>query len=155
MMNVRLFAAAVLVPVLGLMLGGCSSMLPKLEAPQLQVVKVDVLKSDFLQQELRVRMRVDNPNDRVLPVRGITYEMEVAGEPFAHGESDRNFEVPALGSTEFDVSVTANAAGALLKLVAGGKKLDAVDYRMVGKVQLSSGLIRSVPFERKGTFRLR
>ena len=84
-MSVRIPAAA----ALGLMLAACSSMLPKIEAPQLQVVKVDVLKSDFLQQELRVRMRVDNPNDRVLPVRGITYEMEVAGEPFAHGESDK------------------------------------------------------------------
>jgi LEA14-like dessication related protein len=141
--------------MLCLFLGACSAMLPKLEAPQLQVVKVDVLKSDFLQQELRVRMRVDNPNDRVLPVRGITYEMEVAGEPFAHGESDKNFEVPALGSTEFDVSVTANAASALLKLAAKGSKLDAVEYRMVGKVSLSSGLIRSVPFEKKGTFKLR
>jgi LEA14-like dessication related protein len=88
-------------------------------------------------------------------VRGINYEMEVAGEPFAHGESDKNFEVPALGSTEFDVSVTANAASALLKLVSGGKKLDAVDYRLTGKVSLSSGLIRSVPFEKKGTFKLR
>jgi LEA14-like dessication related protein len=154
-MNVRMPAAAAAVALLGLFVGACSSMLPKLEAPQLQVVKVDVLKSDFLQQELRVRMRVDNPNDRVLPVRGITYEMEVAGEPFAHGESDKNFEVPALGSTEFDVSVTANAAGALLKLVSSGRKLDAVDYRMVGKVSLASGLIRSVPFEKKGTFRLR
>ena len=150
-MSMRILAAA----AVGLMLAACSSMLPKLEAPQLQVVKVDVLKSDFLQQELRVRMRVDNPNDRVLPVRGITYEMEVAGEPFAHGESDKNFDVPALGSTEFDVSVTANAAGALLKLASGGKKLDAIEYRLVGKVSLSSGLIRSVPFEKKGTFKLR
>ena len=57
-----------------------------------------------------------------LPVRGITYEMEVAGEPFAHGESDKNFDVPALGSTEFDVSVTANAASALLRLASGGKQ---------------------------------
>ena len=150
-MSVRIPAAA----AVGLMLAACSSLLPKLEAPQLQVVKVDVLKSDFLQQELRVRMRVDNPNDRVLPVRGITYEMEVAGEPFAHGESDRNFDVPALGSTEFDVSVTANAATALLKLASAGKKLDAIEYRLVGKVSLSSGLIRSVPFEKKGTFKLR
>ncbi len=151
-MSVRILAAAAAVPAAG----ACSSMLPKLEAPQLQVVKVDVLKSDFLQQQLRVRMRVDNPNDRVLPVRGITYEMEVAGEPFAHGESDKNFEVPALGSTEFDVSVTANAASALLQAgCPAASKLDAVEYRMVGKVSLSSGLIRSVPFEKKGTFKLR
>jgi LEA14-like dessication related protein len=149
-MLVRRLAAAALC-----LLGGCSSMLPKLEAPELQVVNVEVVRSDLLQQELRVRMRVDNPNDRVLPVHAITYEMEVGGEPFAHGESDKNFEVPAKGSTQFDVSVTANAAGALLKLASKGVKLDAVEYRLVGKVSLSSGLIRSVPFEKKGVFKLR
>ncbi len=63
--------------------------------------------------------------------------------------------MPALGSTEFDVGVTANAASALLKLMSSGKKLDAVEYRMKGKVSLSSGMIRSVPFEKKGVFNLR
>jgi LEA14-like dessication related protein len=139
---VRILAAA----TAGVLLGACSSMLPKLEPPELQIVKVDVVRADLLQQQLRVRMKVMNPNDRVLPVRSITYEMEVAGEPFAHGESDRDFDVPALGSTEFDVGVTANAAGALLKLATGGRNLEAVEYLMKGKVSLSSGLIRSVPF---------
>jgi LEA14-like dessication related protein len=150
-MTVRVPAAL----ALGLLLGACSSMLPKLEAPELQVVRIEVERADLLQQQLRVRMRVRNPNDRSLPVRGITYEMEVAGEPFAHGESEKNFEVPALGSTEFDVSVTANAASALLKLASSGAKLDAVEYRLVGKVSLSAGLIRSIPFDRKGQFKLR
>lgn len=151
----RTLGAAARVSLLGLLLGACSALVPKLEAPELTVVKVDVLHSDLLSQQLRVRMRVQNPNDRSLPVRGITYEMEVAGEPFAHGESEKNFEVPALGSTEFDVNVTANAASALLRLASSGQKLDAVEYRMKGKVSLSSGMIRSVPFEKKGVFKLR
>jgi LEA14-like dessication related protein len=150
-MTVRIPAAL----ALGLLLGACSSMLPRLEPPELQVVRIEVERADLLQQQLRVRMRVRNPNDRSLPVRGITYEMEVAGEPFAHGESEKNFEVPALGSTEFDVSVTANAASALLKLASSGAKLDAVEYRLVGKVSLSAGVIRSIPFDRKGQFKLR
>jgi LEA14-like dessication related protein len=150
-MTVRIPAAL----ALGLLLGACSSMLPRLEPPELQVVRIEVERADLLQQQLRVRMRVQNPNDRSLPVRGITYEMEVAGEPFAHGESEKNFEVPALGSTEFDVSVTANAASALLKLASSGAKLDAVEYRLVGKVSLSAGMIRSIPFDRKGQFKLR
>jgi LEA14-like dessication related protein len=45
-----------------LAIAGCS--LAKLQTPQLQVVGVEVLRSDLLQQQLRVRMRVDNPNDR-------------------------------------------------------------------------------------------
>jgi len=135
-------------------LGACSAVVP-LQEPKLQVVGVELLRGDLLRQELRVRMRVQNPNDRQLPVRSITYEVQLGGEPFAHGESDRDFLVPANGETEFDVSVTANAAAAVLKLVGSGRKLDAVEYRITGKVALSSGLFRNIPFDQKGTLNLK
>src|SRR5689334_11475358 len=91
-----------------MMLATCS--FTHFEKPTLDVVDIQLLKSDLLQQQLKVRMRVHNPNDRELPVRGITCELQLAGEAFAHGESESNFVVPALGSAEFDVGVTANAA---------------------------------------------
>lgn len=138
-----------------LALAGCSSLLPKLEAPRLSIVKVELLKSDLLQQQLRVRMRVQNPNDRTLPVRSIEYSIEVAGEEFAHGDSDRNFVVPALGETEFDVNVTVNAASLLLRLAGGGGRNRELNYRLVGTVKLSSGLLRSIPFEQKGVLPLK
>lgn len=135
------------------LLSACS--LTHFEKPRLDVVDIQLLKGDLLQQQLKVRMRVDNPNDRELPVRGITYELQLSGEAFAHGESDRDFVVPALGSAEFDVSVTANAAGAVLKLLAGGRKLDEVEYRLVGKVLLAAGMKRSLPFDHVGKIKLR
>jgi hypothetical protein len=30
-----------------------------------------------------------------------------------------------------------------------------VDYRLIGKVSLSSGMLRTIPFDEKGSFRLR
>jgi hypothetical protein len=96
---------------------------------------------------------VVNPNDRDLPVRSISYEVELAGTAFAHGESVTDFVVPAKGETEFDVNVTANAAGALLRLVGGGK--GDPEYRIFGKVRLSSGLVRGIPFDHKGVLKLR
>ena len=62
-------------------------------------------------------MRVQNPNDRALPVKGIYYTLDVAGQEFAHGVSGASFVVPALGEAEFDMNVTANMAGALIKLL--------------------------------------
>jgi LEA14-like dessication related protein len=124
-----------------------------LQQPELSVVDVDLLKGDLFQQELRVRMRVYNPNDRALPVRSINYEVQLAGRAFAHGESSGNFEVPAKGETEFDVNVTANAAGALLRLLTSSDQGSA-QYRISGKVLLSSGLLRSIPFDHTGTLQL-
>jgi LEA14-like dessication related protein len=112
-----------------------------------------LLHGDLFQQELRVRMQVRNPNDRALAVRRVQYEVEVAGKAFAHGESERDFTVPANGETQFDVSVTANAAAAVLRLL--GSKRDTVDYRINGKVTLAAGLVRSIAFDQKGEFNLR
>ena len=55
------------------------------------------------------------------------------------------------------MNVTANVAGALARLLArrGAAPSEAIDYRIVGKVSLASGLLRSIPFEEQGTFRLR
>jgi LEA14-like dessication related protein len=145
---------AALLAAAALAVAGCSTLGYKFEAPQLTVVQVQLVKGDLLQQNLRVRLHVRNPNRRELPVSSITYDLEVAGEKFAHGESERDFVVPALGETEFDVSVTANAAGVLLRLATGGVRGDALDYRLFGKVNLKSGLLRSLPFEQRGKVNL-
>lgn len=145
----------VLAPLVALLLvAGCAGV-TSLEAPELDVVDVRMLGGDLSGQQLRVRLKVTNPNDRALPVKGITYRMEVGGEQFATGESERAFTVPALGSTEFDMTMNADMAGALFRLLGSGRRLDVVDYRLSGKVSLSSGLLRSIPFDEKGSFRLR
>jgi LEA14-like dessication related protein len=136
-----------------LLADGCA-LAPKFKEPQLDVVDVQLLRGDLLQQELRVRMLVRNPNARALAVHRVQYEVKVGGEAFARGESERDFTVPANGETQFDVGVTANAAAAVLRLLGGGRR-DAVDYQITGKVTLASGLVRSIPFDEKGEFRLR
>jgi LEA14-like dessication related protein len=134
-----------------LCLSGCSLFVPKLEKPTLSVVNVQMLKSDLWHQELRVRLRVQNPNDRNLPVEGLTYELDLDGQEFAHGMSGESFVVPALGEAEFDMSVSANMASLLIKLL--GQQNNQVDYRIQGKISLSSGLLRSIHFDDHGTFK--
>jgi LEA14-like dessication related protein len=143
------------VPVAALMLAAGCGGVASLQAPELDVVDVKLLGGDLSGQQLRVRMRVTNPNDRELPVKGITYRMEVGGEQFASGAAESSFIVPALGTTEFDMSMNADMAGAVFRLLGSGRKLDNVDYRLSGKVSLSSGMLRSVPFDQRGSFKLR
>ena len=133
-------------------LPGCA--LTRLEPPRLQVVDVSLLGGDLLKQQLRFRMRVHNPNDVELPVRGISYEVQLAGETFANGESERDFLVPALGETEFSVDVTANAAAALLRVLGNRDRGDPA-WRILGKVRLAKGMIKTIPFDHSGTLKLR
>jgi LEA14-like dessication related protein len=142
---------AVFLAVLGL--SGCSLFVPKLEAPRLSVVNVELQKGQLWQQKLKVRMHVQNPNDRVLPIKGITYTLDVNGDEFAHGESAASFVVPALGEAEFDMNMTANMAGTLISLFGHGTDSN-IDYHLKGKISLSEGLLRSIPFDQHGSFKL-
>jgi LEA14-like dessication related protein len=135
------------------MLGGCSLLLPHWQAPTLAVVNIQMGHSDLFQQHLVVRMSVHNPNDRQLPVKGLSYALDVNGEECAHGESGASFVVPARGDAEFDMNVTANAAAALLRMFGRGNAA-AAQYRIHGKVELSSGILRSVPFDQHGELQL-
>ncbi len=147
----RALAAAAVVALLG---SGCA-LAPKFTTPTLSIVGVKVEGSDLLAQHLKVRVHVKNPNDRTLPVRGIEYTLDVDGQPFATGASAASFVVPALGEAEFDMNVTTNVAGTLMRLLARpADSLTSVPYRLTGKISLSEGWLQSIPFEQHGTFRL-
>jgi LEA14-like dessication related protein len=145
-------ASALLV---AMVLAACA-LAPKLEPPGLSIVGVQIVSGDLFTQRLRLRVHVQNPNDRELPVKGLQYSIEVEGQQFASGESAASFDVPALGEAEFDMNVTTNLTGALLKLAARGSNGPGqeVRYRLVGKVSLSRGLFRTIPFDEHGTFKL-
>jgi LEA14-like dessication related protein len=147
----RAIAAAAAVALLG---GGCA-LAPKFTTPTLTIVGVKLEASDLLAQRLKVRVHVQNPNDRTLPIRAIGYTLEVDGQPFATGDSTGSFVVPALGEAEFDMNVTTNMAGTLVRLLARPSDARAsVPYRLTGKISLSQGWLQSIPFEQAGTFSL-
>jgi LEA14-like dessication related protein len=137
-------------------LAGCSAFAPKLQSPHLSIVNVEILSSTFWEQRLRVHIRVENPNGRSLPVSALSYSIEVAGQELAHGAANDSFVVPALGESEFATDVSANMASALVALVGRGRDgaNNSIDYRILGKVTLADGFVRSIPFEHQGTFKL-
>jgi len=137
-----------------LLFAGCASTF-KLEAPQLSVVSMNVQSADIFSQRMLVRMRVLNPNARELPVKGISYRIEVDGAELAQGLADTPFVVPAMGEAEFDVQVTANLATALTQMLGRKGSHDTLDYRLVGSVSLSSGFLRRIPFDERGSVKLK
>jgi LEA14-like dessication related protein len=135
------------------LLAACA--LTKFETPKLTVIGVQLISADLWTQHLKVRIRVDNPNERALPVSAIEFTLEVEGQPFASGASASSFVVPAMGEAEFDTNVSANLAGTLLGLLLrGGDATQSVAYHLSGKLSLSQGLLRSIPFEQRGAFSL-
>src|SRR5579863_9658581 len=58
--------------VLAIALAGCA-LSPHFETPRLSLIDVRIVSSELWEQRLKVRLRVQNPNDVALSVKGIEY----------------------------------------------------------------------------------
>jgi LEA14-like dessication related protein len=116
------------------------------------VVGIDMQGGNFLQQNFLVKFQVQNPNDRALPVNGLHAELAVGGQRIASGVSNRAFVVPPLGQSEFDMTITANMAAALLQLA--NRHADSIEYDVTGAANLDLPFLHDLPFHQTGSFSL-
>ena len=136
-------------------LGACSLMAPKFNRPNITVIGIELRGGNLLQQTFAVRLNIQNPNDRPLPVHGLHAELNVGGEQIASGTSDRAVVIPASGESEFDLTITANLALALLKLAdRANQHADSIDYDLTGAASLDLPFLRNLPFHQTGSLRL-
>lgn len=133
-----------------LLLSGCAG-LSNLQAPRLAVVNVGMVSADVFSQQFRIRLHVQNPNDRELPIKSIEYELFLQGDRFAEGLSNEPFVVPAMGEAEFDTVVRTNFMSSIGRLMSKTDSGSKVQYAFAGKVHLSKGLLRKLPFSESGT----
>jgi LEA14-like dessication related protein len=142
--------------VLALCLGACSLVAPKFNRPNISVVSVELRGGNLLQQNFAVKLNIQNPNDRTLPVSGVHAELTVGGERIATGVSDRAVVIPANGDSDFDMTIKANVALALLKLANKmDQHSDAIDYDVSGAASVDLPFLRDLPFHQSGSFSLK
>ena len=135
--------------------GACSLMTPKFNRPTVTVTSIELRGGNLLKQNFAVKLNIQNPNDRPLPVHGLHAELNVGGEQIASGVSDRAVVIPASGESEFDLTITANLALALLKLAdRANQHADSIDYELTGAASLDLPFLRNLPFRQSGTLKL-
>jgi len=152
-MTLRRAFGAAFVALSAAISGACSLVPAHLERPQLTVVGVGLEHAQFLEQHFRVRIRVDNPNNRALPVRAINFTIELAGERIGGGTSAAPFTVAPRAATEFDALVTTDLATTLLRVLPHLKEGGPpVEYRLAGTVTTDLVLLGTVAFDQRGSF---
>jgi LEA14-like dessication related protein len=139
---------------LAMCLTACSAFAPKIEVPQLSLVRIAMTSADIFNQQFLVRVRVENPNDRELPVKSIDYKLFLEGDSFAEGNSNKPFVVPAMGESEFEMVVRTNFVSGLGRLMSRLNGRDQVEYVIEGKVLTDLGMVKKIPFQETGTVSL-
>jgi LEA14-like dessication related protein len=145
---------ALLLFAISLLLPACSLFVPRFEKPTVNVAAIQFTGGNLLEQHFRVTLAVQNPNHRDLPVKHLLAQLRSGGEEIASGESAQAFTVPAMGSANFDVTVTANMALALLQATKHKQDHSPVDYEVSGVIDVDLPFLRTLSFHQVGNFGL-
>lgn len=144
-------AALFVLGLLAAMLAGCASLTMK--SPEVSLSSVEIQEFGLLEQRLGLKLRVINPNNKDLPIDGVSFEVEVNGQQFAKGVSNKPVTVPRLGEAVLDLSAVTTLNSVLKQLgelARDGR--DTVEYRVHG--QFHGGGLNGVPFDSKRELRM-
>jgi len=132
-----------------LLVGGCA--LTQLQAPTVTPQTAELTNVQINEQQFRVQLHVQNPNDRALPIKSVSCTLQVEGVDVGKGQSAQPFTVPPRGETDFDMVVTTNLAASvpnLLRRIFTGGKLP--EYHFSGWVNPDIALLPPIPFSKSG-----
>jgi LEA14-like dessication related protein len=122
--------------------------------PTVQIANVRLASAGLLSQELLIDLRVGNPNDFTLPLRGLTFELDVNGRHFASGLGYAAVDLPRLGYATVPVKGTTDMLGIIGQILALGET-DRLSYRIHGRAYIGGlGRNQAVPYERSGELSL-
>lgn len=144
---VALFVLSVVV----VLLAGCASLSAR--SPEVSLSDVTIEEFGLLEQRLGIRLRVMNPNDAELRIDGVTFAVDVNGQSFAKGVSNKAVTVPRFGEALLDLSAVSTLGDLLRQLGEFAKSgRDTVEYRVHG--QFYGGGMNGVPFDSKREIKL-
>ena len=144
-MKRNLLIASILVSFL--ILGGCAAVSEK--PPTVTLADIGIIEAGLLEQRFSCKLRVMNPNDVDIPLTGLNFEVEVNGQPFARGVSNKPVTVPRLGEEILEVTAVSTLANFLRQITEwkSGEN-PALTYRVKGS--LAAGSLGWLPFDESG-----
>jgi len=118
-----------------------------LRPPGLKVTGVNVESLGLNKQDIRLKINIFNPNPVPIPVRGITYKLEINSVEFASGFNKTSIDIPASGDSDVDLVISGNLLSFLLKNRMISK--NSIPYSLTGNIALLSSSIR-FPYAHRG-----
>jgi len=120
------------------------------ETPRVSLVSIQPLEMGLLEQRYGLQLRIQNPNDNEIPVKGLSYSIEINGHEFAYGVSRQPVSIPAFSEALLDVEVVSNLLNVMQQVQKmSGETGNSLHYRLRGKISLEKSLAQ-LPFNVEG-----
>ena len=132
-------------------LGGCAGLQLGMKKPEVSVANIRLLDGNLLEQRFLLTLRVMNPNTSEIAIEGLTFKVDLNGQPFAKGVGNQPVVIPRLGEAMVDVTATTGLGG-LLRQFKAFKGREKVDYRISGR--LVTGSFGGIDFDQTGEVEL-
>ena len=87
-----------------------------MEAPSINVSRIRLQDSTVLEQRFLAVLRVQNPNAVDLAIEGISYDLEVNGQPFAKGLGKGLVIIPAFSQGTIETEAITTLTGLIRQL---------------------------------------
>jgi LEA14-like dessication related protein len=135
-------------------LSACSTLPGKPEPPRVNLVGLQLVSMELFEQRYEVRLRLKNPNAYELPITGIDFRLDINGQAFADGVSNRSVTVPAYGEQVIALEVSSNLIQVFRQLQLLEKsRSPGFEYRINGSVAVGD-TGRRLPFDYSGDMQL-
>ena len=127
-------------------LAGCATMGPSLEAPRISLVNLQPQPAKGMETAFDLQLRLINPNDVALKIKGIDCRLELNEATIVSGVSNEAVELPALGTIVYPVTAYSSASDfifLLVRLMASGSSSPddfELNYSLQGRVFLADGV---------------
>jgi LEA14-like dessication related protein len=109
--------AVLLLTIAALLTWSCATMGPSLEAPRVSLVNIIQQPSSGMETTFQLELRLINPNDVAINLKGIDCRLEINDTTIASGVSNEAAELPALGTLVYPVTAYASASDFIMLMV--------------------------------------
>ena len=75
--------------------------------PEIRWVGIELTAVDLIEQHFLLKLKARNPNDREIVLETLDFEIELAGQAFAHGRTSQPVRLPGQGEGALDVRASS------------------------------------------------
>ena len=140
------------------LLTACATILPSVKPPQINLLNIKPLAAEGLEQRFSLTLKVTNPNDHSLAIKGMSYRLRVESFNLVSGVASGLPEIPAYGTKVIEIEAATNLINGMRfiqQLLTSQNLKDSLSYSLETEIDLANMLVPSIAIVHEGSVPLK